>query len=364
MKVIFVNCLLCALLVLHVQAKPTKTTVPAGKKPATLPTGTVAVPDDHIPKVTFIAIFHPNQREENNSAELRSDSGGGGRRNGMIAYPGNTLRFRISHPLDFLRTRPNDKSKVVLYVNGNEMHGMTTNWYSDFTALKLQSNILPNFKKEEEINIILSRKAATQADWNFLYNNTANFTDSFVDINEASIGWENMAPLDRDHVDNMMTIAFFYRWELWLWGFLYVASLAIFVTLACLTDVIRESKNGAYSLSYTQLLFWTALVMGAFIYTLLLTDISTTFNSSVLYLMGISLTTTGFASVIDHGKVKKHAAKPKEHLSFLQDLLMDGNSYSVQRMQSFAWNLILGVYFVIFTVTNKTMPEFSTTLLF
>ena len=56
-----------------------------------------------------------------------------------------------------------------------------------------------------------------------------------------------------------------------------------------------------------------------------------------------------------------HTVKKKQ--GFIKDLLTDGDSYSIQRVQTFAWNVILGVYFVIFTVNNKTMPEFSTTML-
>jgi hypothetical protein len=320
-------------------------------------------PPDNIPKVTFIAIFHPNSRDKSNTVQLKSDSAGGGRRNGMVAYPGNMLRFRISYPLEFLKTRPNDQSKVVLFLNGMEMKGMTANWYSDVTAAQLQAGHTPLMRKEGQINIVLTRNAPTQADWNFLYHNTDFFTDSYIDIREVSVGWENMAPLGRDHLNNTITIAFFYWWELLLWGLLYLAILVGFFFLAWKTDVIRESQRGAYSLSYTQLLFWTALVMGAFIYTLLLTDISTNFNSSVLYLMGISLSTTGFANAIDQHKVRQDKAVKKKHVGFFEDLLTDGNSYSVQRIQVFSWNLLLGVYFVIYTVTNKTMPEFPPTLL-
>ena len=103
--------------------------------------------------------------------------------------------------------------------------------------------------------------------------------------------------------------------------------------------------------------------MGAFIYTLLLTDISMSFNTSILYMLGISLGTTGAATAIDQNKINNQSAVPKKNQGFFKDVLTDGDSYSIQRVQSFAWNVILGLYFITYTIKNKTMPEFSTTML-
>ena len=80
-------------------------------------------------------------------------------------------------------------------------------------------------------------------------------------------------------------------------------------------------------------------------------------------MMGISLGTTGVATAIDQNKINNNTAAVKKQQGFVKDLLTDGDSYSVQRVQTFAWNVILGVYFVIYTINNKTMPEFSTTML-
>jgi hypothetical protein len=50
------------------------------------------------------------------------------------------------------------------------------------------------------------------------------------------------------------------------WALLYVAILVFFIWLASTTDILRTCKGGPYSLSNTILLFWTALVIGAYIY--------------------------------------------------------------------------------------------------
>lgn len=325
-----------------------------GTKPA------VSKPIDLTPFVMGIKVYHTSAHQDTDAQKLNEET----RKHRSVAYPGNIIRFTIAHPYQFLLSRPTDNARIVLFINGVEMHGITADWYSSVTNQQLRTDTLLPKLQVDSVNIVLVRNKDSQLSWDFLYNNTTSLAYSFIKIDGASIGWENMAPLGRSKDVPIIIIAFYYRWEFWVWIFLFGTIICLFLVLALRTDVIRESKKGPYSLSYTQLLFWTALIMGAFIYTLLLTDISTTFNSSVLYLMGISLSTTGFAGAIDRHKLNKQTAVPKKHTSFIEDLLTDGSSYSVQRIQAFAWNLILGVYFVIYTVTNKTMPEFSTTLLF
>ena len=89
-----------------------------------------------------------------------------------MAYPGNTISFQISNPLLFLKSKPSDHAKVVLYVNGIEMPGITADWYSEVTTLEIQNNIIPQLKDPATINIPLLRNPASQDSWNFLYRNT------------------------------------------------------------------------------------------------------------------------------------------------------------------------------------------------
>lgn len=218
-------------------------------------------------------------------------------------------------------------------------------------------------KVREIINIQLVRNASSQNSWNFLYGNTDCFTDYKFFVTHASVGWEHMSPLDKGEGDNSLTIAFYRNWEFWIWSLLYIGILVFFIIVASSTDVLKAIHDGPYSLSNTQGLFWTFLIIGAFIYTLLLTDISMSFNTSILGMLGISLGTTGVATAIDFNKINSNRAYMKRRQSFFKDLLTDGDSYSVQRVQTFAWNVILGLYFIFYTIKNKTMPEFSTAVL-
>jgi hypothetical protein len=285
----------------------------------------------------------------------------------QVAYPGNIIRFTISNPDEFLKIRPRDRSKVVIYINGVELKGMSANWYSSVTNQQISAGNMPAFKKDEaQIDIVLRRNDSTQTAWNFFYNNTPRFFANYVDV-DASIGWEGMSSLEKDITKAANIRIIYYKVsEFIIWLSFFVILLIAFAFLAFKTNAIREGDfSGAYSLSLTQLLFWTTLAIGAFIYTLVLTDITSSFNSSILYMLGISLTTTGVAGAIDtQFKTTNLKDIKKPHNNFFQDVLTsDGTSYSVQRIQIFAWNLVLGLYFIVYTIKNKSMPVFSEVLL-
>lgn len=309
-----------------------------------------------LPRVESVQVFHSGSGDSSNSLSI-------GKKNEKVAYAGNIICFHISNPRSFLKSKPMDQSKVVLYINGIEMPGVTTEWYSQVTTRQLQADSLPDFKGEAMINIQLVRDPGSQKSWDFLYSNTDDFTKSYFDVAHASVGWEHMSALDKGQGDDSLTIAFYHHWEFWAWSILYIIIFVTFISLAKCTDVLKATHQGPFSLSNTQLLLWTSLVMGAFIYTLLLTDISMSFNTSILYMLGISLGTTGVATAIDQNKFSAKTAVPKKPQGFFKDLLTDGDSYSIQRIQTFAWNIILAAYFVSYTVRNKTMPEFPTPML-
>ncbi|SDI80379.1 hypothetical protein SAMN05192573_1344 [Mucilaginibacter gossypii] len=283
----------------------------------------------------------------------------------VAVYPGNIIRFTISNPMAFLNTRPADNSKVVLYVNGVEMKGIVSDWMSQITRLQINAGQLPALGNTADIFIALRRNDSTRNAWQFFYSNTGHFYDNFANLN-ASIGWQGMSELQKVPGTPRVTIIYYRIWVFVCWMLLFVIVLGLFVYICVFTDALKDGgRGGAYSLSLSQLMFWTTLVIGAFIYTLVLTDIVTTFNTSILLLLGVSAGTTGLAYVIDSNFAKNNPGAPqKQHATFLKDILTDGNGYSVQRIQAFAWNLVLGMYFIIYTIDNKSMPEFSSTILF
>lgn len=336
--------------VLHAQTQPsTATTVTVDTSKTVKPTAPV------IPQVVAInPVYNAKTQAENAKAENKP----------VVAYPGTIVKFTINNPMLFLNSRPSDQSKVVLYVNGIEMKGITSDWMDQITSLQLSSGKAPTFNETADIYLTLKRTDSTQAAWEYLYTNANHFYDRTAEIN-ASIGWEGMSELTKAQNIPLMNIVFYREIIFWAWLILFLVVIGVFVKVAFFTDALRDGGvSGAYSLSLTQLLFWTTLAIFAFIYCTVLTDIVTSFNTSILLLLGISSGTTGIAYVIDSSFAQNSGGTQKKHVNFLVDILSDGNGFSVQRIQTVAWNLVLGMYFIIYTFTNKAMPEFSTTLLF
>lgn len=286
-----------------------------------------------------------------------------------VIYPNRMIKVKISNPYYLLITRPTDTSNLILYVNGVPLKGMQTKWFTSYTNMDLLKNpkqISDILKNPTEIQFVIKRDQSTKADWDFFYLNTPKWYKNYITLN-LSVGWDGLSPLAKEGNGNTKVIVKYYRnqeFVVWVVGFALFLLFALY--LAIYTDLLRESTrpDGAFSLSLSQLMFWTVLVIGAFIYSLVLTDIANTLNDSVLLLLGISISTTGVASFIDHKKKAADNLESKTHQNFIKDILSDGNSYSVQRTQIVAWNLVLGIYFIFYTINNKDMPEFSYTLLF
>lgn len=306
------------------------------------------------PKVVGIQIVRASDYEKKNDIKTGK----------ITAFPDNIIRFTISNPKAFLAARPTDIARVVMYANGLELKGICTGWNSNVTRISINNGNLPVMDSTADIDIVLRRNDSTQAAWNFFYSSGRNFTEHYADIH-ASIGWEGMSDLENVSPVATLRVAYYYSWIFWLWLSLFFIIISGFLLLALKTDALRDSKGGAFSLSLTLLFFWTLLIVGAFIYTLVLTDVATSMNSSVLLLLGVSIATSGGATAIDLTSTQKHPDLPdKPHRTFFKDILTDGNIFSIHRIQVCMWNLVLGLYFIIFTMEHKTMPVFSETLLF
>jgi len=276
------------------------------------------------------------------------------------AYAGDLLMVLMLHPKEFLDQRPTDKSKLVLYAEGVELKGISSDLFNGVgkdVSQQVDSIWIP-FK--------LVRDTTTKSAWDCLYRITRwNKTHLKVHI---SVGWEGMFPVrvSRANFNNTeIMIVFFEQWAFFVWLLLYIVIVGAFVVLAIKSNMLRDCDDGPYSLAQTQLAFWTILVIGSFIYTLILTDIASSLNTSILFLLGISITTNGTAVYLDYYKKKDKARlNPKKSKGFLNDILGDGNTIVVQRVQNAAWTVVLGLYLIYYTISNKTLPTYPDVLLY
>jgi hypothetical protein len=117
-----------------------------------------------------------------------------------------------------------------------------------------------------------------------------------------------------------------------------------------------------FSLSRTQMAFWSFVVMAAYVFCWMITGELDTISDSVLALIGIGAGTALGAALID--STGADAAQPVQpSVGFLHDILSDGNGVSIHRFQMFAWTVILGGIFCASVYTDLSMPEFNATLL-
>jgi len=289
------------------------------------------------------------------------------------AYAGDVIKVKISNPGQFLAAKPMDKSKLLLYIDGLPFTGVNSTYFDQYAKANAGSGVYP---AAVTIPFVLLRNEDTKEMWDYLYRNS-NWRASKITV-KISVGWEGMFPLDAGkNVNNNLNIIYFKDCLVEVFMIFYVAFVITFIVIAFRSKMLRGWAQqpatpggplvyGPYSLAQTQLMFWTIVILGGFIYTLVLTSISNSINTSVMLLLGISITTTGVATFVDYYKkvTPSIIVNPKPTAgSFFKDILSDGDTYSVQRIQTAVWNLVLGIYFVYYTMDNKSMPVFPDALL-
>jgi hypothetical protein len=279
-----------------------------------------------------------------------------------IAYPDDLILVEVTNPKEFMSNRPADRNKIVLYAGGIPLTGITSDLFNNISK--------EDFKTTDTVMWIpffLKRDSSTKAAWDHLYKFAGSWHKNRIKVN-LSVAWDGMLPvkvLKKDLPKTEISIVFFSEGTFIVIIVIYVILLVGLGILSIKTDILRDGTTGAYSLAQTQLAFWTILVLGGFIYSLLLTSIPSTLNTSILTLLGISIGTSGAASYIDYFKKKNggDAAITKSTQGFWRDILGDANSINMQRFQTVAWNVVLGTYYTIYTFHNKTMPEIPDVLL-
>jgi len=149
-----------------------------------------------------------------------------------------------------------------------------------------------------------------------------------------------------------------------------------------------------FSLGRTQMLLWTVLVIGGWLFLYLTTKVLWSINDTALVLMGISGATAIGASsagefpaavktlVTEHQAAKQAgmpgapAARPLAAIEadllaivgaskgWLRDITSDnGLDTGLHRVQNLTFTLVLGIAFIVTVVTNLAMPAFPATAL-
>lgn len=164
----------------------------------------------------------------------------------------------------------------------------------------------------------------------------------------------------------------------WVAGSLFLVVAWLLYWAATQTTLLKDDSAAPiapYSLSRTQLFWWTAVITLCLIARYGLTGDFTALNQTCLVLLGISLGTTGLGKVIDNSDEASDAqanaagvipSAPPRHQdqnseSFFRDILSDEKGPSTHRLQIVVFNLVYGVLFVskFLSSPEHALPEFG-----
>ncbi|MBC1241053.1 hypothetical protein [Nostoc sp. 2RC] len=127
----------------------------------------------------------------------------------------------------------------------------------------------------------------------------------------------------------------------------------------------KKINRNPFSLSVSQLAFWTLIIFGSYMIIYGITgDYTNILNQQSLILLGINSVTAFGSSLIDgQGDESKRKGSQRVSEGFFIDILSDINGVNFHRFQTFIWTVAIGVFFLWEVGKNLAMPEFDETLL-
>jgi len=283
----------------------------------------------------------------NSSDSLIEVTAVGSERGDNVAGLNDRIIVKISH-LSTLQKSLNVK-QLVLFINGLPL--------IDSPALSLDT-------LRGEVQFVPKRTETTKANWNLLIGKPKAFTK----VVTISVGMKDGTPISSK--ENNFTFIVIRTWQFWI----FILSLLIFLFVIFLlyrkTDLLRGLPEQTppvgkkvFSLALSQMLFWTVLVMGAYVFIWATTGDIDTVTDSILILMGISSVTALGARVIDTTSTGKPVTPELSSGSYWKDILKGTTDYEPHRLQIVAWTIVLGIVFLCTVWSDLTMPSFNGTLL-
>lgn len=112
-----------------------------------------------------------------------------------------------------------------------------------------------------------------------------------------------------------------------------------------------------YSFARVQLAWWSVIILAAFISIIILSGgDAPTFNSSTLYLLGISSATSVGATLIDiSDQTNPNLTNLGQNIkgdNLMLDILSDKNGVNVHRFQTVVFNVVFGVWFIVYVLNH------------
>ena len=293
-----------------------------------------------------------------------------------------------------------DPRQLVLYLNGYELEDV----HGEPVIVWVRGKDQRKVPDDDWLAFRLERTDSSQAAWNGLLARARKYSINVI----AGVGCpKKMAiPVSDGFPLPQLKIVLF-SWRFWLCLLLLVAVVLMFIrycrnTLrssgiegvysqkevidgqeqlitekAALKNEYRQSRiaqiflgrkklnRNPFSLSISQLAFWTFLIFGAYLIIYGITgDYTNILNQQSLILLGINSITAFGTSLIDgQGNEKNKKGSQRVSEGFFYDILSDINGVNFHRFQTFIWTVAIGLFFVWEVLKNLAMPEFDETLL-
>ncbi|MEH2164300.1 MAG: hypothetical protein V7K38_25440 [Nostoc sp.] len=293
-----------------------------------------------------------------------------------------------------------DPRQLVLYLDGYELEDVHGEPVIVMVPGKDQQKIVD----DNWLAFRLERTDSSQAAWNALLGRANRYSINVI----AGVGCPRKLaiPVSNPLSPPQLKIVLF-SWRFWLCLFLLVAIVLIFIRYCRSTlrspgiegvysqkeviggqellipekaDLDKENRKSRiaqfflgrkklnrnpFSLSISQLAFWTFLIFGAYLIIYGITgDYTNVLTSQSLVLLGINSVTAFGTSLIDgQGNERKRKGSQRISEGFFYDILSDINGVNFHRFQTFIWTVAIGLFFVWEVIKNLAMPEFDETLL-
>jgi len=149
-----------------------------------------------------------------------------------------------------------------------------------------------------------------------------------------------------------------------IWVIAMICVIVLLTAVGLWNNILKDDNNLYYSLSRTQLLFWTLLCSTSYIYICFTTCSLPDLPASMLVILGISIGTTAAGKVIENNNRKGIVIDPgAKSEGWFIDILSDGSSINVQRLQNVIFNTVFGLIFLQRTISGQVMPEFDENVL-
>jgi hypothetical protein len=270
----------------------------------------------------------------------------------------NTLTVSVMNLPVLLKAASNDYSKIILYLDGYALKGITPRPGDASGDLKF------DLKRTDNED--------TKKSWNSLLGRPKLPIPKERPVSVA-VGLQGQPPSDTDYKDTKkypMTVID--RFWYWIFVAVLVLFLVLFVRWARNGDVLRVGprlQDGSlqrYSLGRCQMAFWFFVVAAAYVFIWMVTSEYGVLPGSVLGLIGISAGTALGAVIIDANGPGSVAASvtPQPTAGFFNDIFSDDQGkIAFHRFQIFVWTIVLGVIFIASVYNVLTMPDFPNELL-